>query len=219
MRTLFIPLVAVAALAVGAAPATPASTATATVQIKRSSFVPRIVTIKTGDSVKWVNADTQNHQVVSNNGSFVSPILGPGHSYSHRFNAAGTYRYHDGLNATVTGTVKVTGPPPAVTIGASLPIIVYGQQVSLSGSVSSGNANETVTIWAQPFGQASLQQLATLKTAAGGVWQLALSPSPKILTNYQARWSGRTSVTVSVSVRPRIRLSYNARTRRFATSV
>ena len=60
MRKLFIPLVAVAALAVGAAPATPASTATATVQIKRSSFVPRIVTIKTGDSVKWVNADTQN---------------------------------------------------------------------------------------------------------------------------------------------------------------
>src|SRR3954471_6627828 len=131
MKKLFIPLVAVTALAVGASPAAPASTATTTVQIKRSSFVPRIVTIKTGDSVKWVNADTQNHQVVSNNGSFVSPILRPRHSYSHRFTAAGTYRYHDGLNASVTGTIKVTGPPPAVTIGASLPIIVYGQQVSL----------------------------------------------------------------------------------------
>src|SRR5438105_14832582 len=129
MKKLFIPLVAVAALAVGASPAAPAATATATVQIKRSSFVPRIATIKTGDTVKWVNADTQNHQVVSNNGSFVSPILGPGHSYSHRFNAAGTYRYHDGLNASVKGVVKVTGPPPAVTIGLNKPIVTYGESV------------------------------------------------------------------------------------------
>jgi plastocyanin len=217
MKKLLLPLVAVSALLVGAAPATSASTATKTVQIKRTAFSPSTVTIKTGDTVKWTNVDTQNHQVVSNNGSFVSPILGPGKSYSHRFNASGTYRYHDGLNATIKGVVKVTGPPPAVSIGASLPIIVYGQAVSLSGTVSSGNANENVTIWAQPFGQASFQQIAMLKTAAGGVWQLALSPSPKILTNYQARWNGRTSVTVTVSVRPRIRLAY--RSGRFTTAV
>ena len=207
MKKLFVPLIAVAALAVGASPAAPASTATATVQIKRSSFVPRIATIKTGDTVKWVNADTQNHQVVSNNGSFVSPILGPGHSYSHRFNAAGTYRYHDGLNAAVTGTVKVTGPPPAVTIGVSLPIIVYGQQVTLSGTVSSGNANEKVTIYQQPYPQTSFAELTTVLTTTGGAWNLVLTPSPKILTQYQAKWNGRTSVNVGAQVRPRIRLS------------
>ncbi len=217
MKKLLLPLVAVAALVVGAAPATTASTATKTVQIKRSAFSPSTVTIKTGDSITWKNVDTQNHQVVSNNGSFVSPILGPGKSYSHRFDAAGTYHYHYGLNAAVKGVAKVTGPPPAVTIGASLPIIVYGQAVSLSGSVSSGNANETVTIWAQPYPQASLQQVATLKTATGGVWQYALAPSPKIFTNYQARWNGRTSLTVGVSVRPRIRLSY--RNGKFSTAV
>src|SRR5438045_9411135 len=87
MKKLFLPCVAVAALAVGAAPAAPASTAT--VQMKRSSFLPSTVTIKTGDTVRWVNSDTHNHQVVSNNGSFVSPILGPGKAYTHRFNAAG----------------------------------------------------------------------------------------------------------------------------------
>jgi plastocyanin len=217
MKKLLLPSVAVAALLVGAAPATPASTATKTVQIKRSAFSPSTVTIKTGDTVKWTNVDTHNHQVVSNNGSFVSPILGPGKSYFHRFNASGTYRYHDGLNAAVKGVVKVTGPPPAVTIGASLPIIVYGQQVTLSGSVSSGNADENVTIFQQPYPQASFQQLTTLKTTTGGVWQVILSPSPKILTNYQARWQGRTSVTVSVAVRPRIRLSY--RNGKFTTAV
>jgi len=209
MTKLIVPLVAVAALAVGAAPASPASTATATVQIKRSSFVPRTVTIKTGDTVKWVNADTQNHQVVSNNGSFVSPILGPGHTYSHRFNAAGTYRYHDGLNASVTGTIKVTGPPPAVTIGVSLPIIVYGQQVTLSGTVSSGNANENVTVYQQPYPQTSFAQLTTVLTTTNGAWNLVLTPSPKILTQFQAKWNGRTSVTVGVQVRPRIRLGYH----------
>src|SRR5919205_1097121 len=107
MKKLLLPFVAVAALVVGAAPATSSSTATHTVQIKRSAFQPATLTIKTGDTVKWVNSDTQSHQVVSNNGSFVSPILGPGKTYSHKFNFAGTYRYHDGLNAASKGTVKV----------------------------------------------------------------------------------------------------------------
>ena len=217
MKKLFIPLLAVVALAVGASPATPALTATATVQIKRASFVPAIARIKTGDTVKWVNTDTQNHQVVSNNGSFVSPILGPGKTYSHRFTAAGTCHYHDGLNAAVKGTVSVTGPPPAVTAGVSLPIIVYGQQVSLSGTVTSGNANEQVTIFQQPYPQSSFAQLTTVLTTTGGAWNLVLSPSPKILTQYQAKWNGRTSVTVGVQVRPRIRLSQ--RNGRFTTIV
>jgi plastocyanin len=215
MKKLFIPFVAVAALAVGAAPATSASTAT--VQIKRTSFSPGTITIKTGDSVKWVNADTQNHQVVSNNGSFVSGILGPGKTYSHQFNAAGTFHYHDGLHPSIKGTIKVTGPPPAVTIGASAPIIVYGQQVVLSGSVSSGNSGEKVTIYQQPWPQASFAELTTVLTTTGGAWNLVLSPSPKILTQFQAKWNGRTSVTVGVQVRPRIRLFY--RHSRFTTIV
>jgi hypothetical protein len=195
----------------------PASTATVTVQIKRLSFVPTTARIKTGDTVRWVNSDTQNHQVVSNNGSFVSPILGPGKTYSHRFTAAAIYRYHDGLNAAVKGTVRVTGPPPAVTIGASLPIIVYGQQVTLSGTASSGNPNERVTIYQQPYPQTSFAEMTTVLTTTGGAWNLVLTPSPKTLTQYQAKWNGRTSVTVGVQVRPRIRLSY--RNGRFTTIV
>ena len=165
MKKLFLPFVAVAALAVGAAPAAPASTAT--VQIKRSSFLPSTVTIKTGDTVRWVNSDTHNHQVVSNNGSFVSPILGPGKTYSHRFTAAGTYHYHDGLNAAVKGTVRVTGPPPAVTIGVSLPIIVYGQQITLSGTASSGNS-----------GISDDSASAAQQRRPDGAWPVASTPAP-----------------------------------------
>src|SRR5436305_1729420 len=176
MKKLLLPLVAVAALVVGAAPATSESTATKTVQIKRSAFQPATVTIKTGDAVKWVNTDTQNHQVVSNNGSFVSPILGPGKSYSHTFNAAGTYRYHDGLNAAVKGVVKVTGPPPAVTIGLNKPIVTYGESVVLAGAVSSGNANDRVTLYEQPYPQGSFAQLTQVLTSTGGAWRFSLRP-------------------------------------------
>ena len=217
MKKLLLPFVALAVLAVGAAPATPASTATKTVQIKRSSFSPATVTIKTGDTVKWINSDTQNHQVVSNNGSFVSAILGPGKTYSHRFDASGTYRYHDGLNAAVKGTVTVTGPPPAVSIGASLPIVVSGQSIALSGSVSNGKASEKVTIYQQPYPQTSFAEMTTVLTTTGGTWNLLVSPAPKIFTQYEAKWNGRTSTIVGVQVRPRIRLGY--RNGRFTTRV
>jgi plastocyanin len=212
MKNLLLPFVAVAALVVGAAPATSQSTATRTVQIKRSAFQPATLTIKTGDVVRWVNSDTQNHQVVSNNGTFVSPILSPGKVYRHQFNAAGTYRYRDGLNPTVRGTIKVTGPPPAVTAGINKPIVTYGESIVLSGTVSSGEANETVTLWSQPFGQASFSQVTQVLTTTGGAWSYVLPTAPKILTQYQARWQGRTSVAVQVSVRPRITFAYRTGT-------
>jgi plastocyanin len=221
MKKLLLAFVAVAALVVGAAPATSSSTATRTVQIKRSAFQPGTLTIKTGDTVKWVNSDTRNHQVVSNNGSFVSPILGAGKSYTHTFNAAGTYRYHDGLNASIKGTIKVTGPPPSVTIGVNKPIVPYGESIVLSGIVSSGKASETVTLYSQPYPQSSFSQLTTVLTTSGGAWSYVLPTAPKILTQYEAKWNGRTSVVVSVSIRPRITFGYRNgtfRTRVFAAT-
>ena len=70
---------AVAALAlVLAAPASTAPTATATVQIVKTGFVPATVNINAGDSVTWRNADTTTHQVVANGGQFASAVLNPG---------------------------------------------------------------------------------------------------------------------------------------------
>jgi len=208
MKKLLLPFFALAVLAVGAAPATPASTATKTVQIKRSAFSPASVTINTGDAISWVNSDTQNHQVVSNNGSFVSAILGPGKRYSHTFSTAGTYRYHDGLNAAMKGTIVVKGPPPSVTAGLNKPIVVFGESAVLSGNVSNGKANESVALYQQPWGQGSFAQLTTVLTATGGAWSYVLPTAPKILTQYEAKWNGHTSAVITVSVQPRITLAY-----------
>src|SRR3954466_11790104 len=94
--------------------AAPASSATTTVQIKRSAFAPASVTINQDDSITWTNTDTISHQVVANNGGFVSPILGPNKSWTHNFPRGGTFRYHDSLHPSLKGTVVVRGAPPQV---------------------------------------------------------------------------------------------------------
>jgi plastocyanin len=208
MRTVVFAAAAVLALAVTGA-SQPASTATKRVAIKATGFSPVTVTIATTDAVRWTNRDTKNHQIVANNGTFASPVIAPGKTYRHVFNAAGTFRYHDALHPSLTGTVVVKGPPPAVTIGAASPILTYGESTHISGAISNGKAGETVTLWAQPYGQASYVQVATLQTAANGVWDFIVKPT--LLTNYQARWRSATSLAIGVQLRPNVVFSASKR--------
>jgi plastocyanin len=196
-------LIAVGALALVVAGASrPAVTATKAVSITATAFKPASVTIKTGDVVKWTNKDTASHQVVANSGAFASGAIAANHSYSHTFNTAGTYKYHDALHPALTGKVVVTGPPPAVTIAATAPIIDYGQATQIAGQVSSGQANEKVDVYAQPYGAPSPQLIASLLTGANGAWAVTVKPS--WATTYSAHWKSLVSSTVSVGVRPTI---------------
>jgi plastocyanin len=204
MRTLVLTAVTVLALAVAGA-SRPAATATKTVKITASGFNPASVTIKSGDAVKWTNNDTKNHQVVANNGTFASPTIAPGRSWTHTFGTAGTFRYHDGLHPSLTGRVVVSGPPPAVSIGAAAATILFGQSTHISGTVSSKQAGQIVTVWAQPYGQASPMQIASLLTGAGGVWDLVVRPT--LLTTYEAHWKSAVSQKVSIQMQPNISFS------------
>jgi plastocyanin len=188
--------------------AAPASTATTTVQIKSTGFVPAAVTINQGDSVTWTNTDTKDHQVVSNAGAFASAILKPGKSYTHAFPSGGTYRYHDGLHPTMKGTVTVRGAPPQVTLAVSAPVVKFGAQVTLTGTVNNKKAGETVTIAALPFGQTTKQVVATLQTTSGGVFSFNVTPELNI--TYQAQWKGAES-SVGVQVQPTIKLPFVSR--------
>src|SRR5262245_1363387 len=201
MRTVVLVAAAVLGLAVTGASQT-ASQATKAVAIRATGFGPKSVTIATGDAVKWTNRDTKNHQVVANNGSFASSAIKPGKSYTHTFNTAGAFGYRDALHPSLTGKVVVKGPPPAVSIGTATPIIDYGQTTHISGAVSNKKAGETVTVWAQPYGTVSPVQVATLMTAANGVWDIAVKPAE--LTTYFARWKSLSSHPVWVQVRPAI---------------
>lgn len=202
-------LTPVALLALALVLAAPATSATTTVQIRRAGFVPATVTINQDDSVVWRNRDTIDHQVVANGGQFASPILDPGESYTFTFRNAGTYRYHDGLHPTRRGTITVRGAPPQVAFATSAPAVKYGGQVTLSGTVNNRRAGQTVTIVQLPFGQTTKQVIATLQTAANGVF--SFNVTPQVNTLYQAQWRGAEN-SVTVQVQPMIKLPRASRT-------
>lgn len=200
MRKLFFVVAAALALALPAG--SPA--ATTTVKITGTAFSPKSVTVTVGDTVKWINTDNVTHQVVADSGAFASPILKHDDTYSFTFKAAGTYHYHDALHPTIKGTVTVKGPPPSITLGAGAPILVYGSETTLTGTVSNGLANEQVTITAQPYGSLTTQEIATVSTGVGGGFAFAVKPT--ILTTYAAHWKTAISQTVTVQVRPKLTL-------------
>jgi len=195
-------LIALIPAALVLATAGPALAATKNVSIKAAGFSPTTVNINSGDSIKWTNVDTVNHQVVSDRGLFASAILRPGQTYTRAFNQGGTYRYHDGIEPAEKGAVVVKGPPPSISIGATPPIVTYGSGVTLSGVVSTLQPNETVEVYAQPFGQASFALAATVLTGTGGVWSYATKP--EALTLYKARWGNRESTVATIGVAPSI---------------
>jgi plastocyanin len=181
----------------------PAGSATTKgVSIKRSSFSPATVNITAGDTIRWKNDDTRNHQVVSTTGTFVSPILGPGRTYSFKFEVAGTYRYRDALVPTSVGTIKVAGAPPAVSLATSLPQITYGTRITLSGQINSKKAGENVQLNYLAYGQGSEAVLATVITGADGTF--SFNVTPKLLTTYRATWKTASSLPVQTAVAPSI---------------
>src|SRR5919201_3458741 len=202
MRKLLIGFVAGMALAIAA----PAQAATITVQINARSFSPANVTINHGDRITWHNNDRTQHQVVANDGSFASPILDPGKTFTFTFNRAGTFHYHDAYRLATRGTITVKGPPPSMTFVLDQPIITYGTSITLSGQVSSQNANESVEIDAQPYGQGSPTQLAIVKTGTSGTFSYTTMPS--IYTTYVAHWGNVTSGQLLVQVAPKLQLLY-----------
>jgi hypothetical protein len=118
------------------------------------------------------------------------------------------------LSAALTAFVLVgiasAAKPQTVTISLARPAVVYGDSVTLSGTVSNHQAGEAVTVLGREYGTTTFTQVDVATTTTKGAWSYLASP--QIQTSYQARWSTATSRTVDVKVRPRIRLSLVSRT-------
>ena len=203
-RMLLLPLALLATLVVVASGAA----ATKTVQITKSGFTPTATTIAVGDTVTWHNADTANHQVVANDGTFASPVLKSDETYSFTFQKAGKVNYHDALATTNKGSVTVNAPAATVTLSAATQTITYGNSTSLSGAVSNQLVNEPVTLTAQPYGKGT-QSLATATTQANGAFTFSVSPT--IQTSYLAHWRTTNSNPVTVNVAPRVGFGLSGR--------
>jgi plastocyanin len=201
MRKVLLLLVAIAGVA-----ATTVSLAAVTrvVAIRPAGFAPATRTIQTGDSVRWRNDDTVNHQVVADNGHFASPVLRPRQSYTRVFNTAGRFPYRDALEPAERGAIVVQGPPPSVSIALSQGTVFYGAGIRLTGFISTGAPNQRVEIWGRPYSSASFQKVADVLTVTAGGYDWATVP--QTLSYFQARWGNRASAIVSVGVRPRMTL-------------
>lgn len=174
---------------------------TKTVQITKNGFTPTATTITVGDSVTWHNADTLNHQVVANDGSFASPVLKANETYTFTFQKVTKVTYHDSLATSHKGTVTVDAPAANVTLTTSEATVTYGDTTTVSGVVTNQLTNQPVTLTSQPYGKGT-QSLASTTTQTNGAFSFGVSPT--IQTSYQAHWRTASSPSVTVTVRPRV---------------
>lgn len=87
----------------------PAAAAGDQVSIDNFAFAPATLTVKAGTTVMWTNRDEEPHTVAASDGSFHSPGMGTGATYSHTFPTAGTFDYVCSIHPMMHGTVVVTG--------------------------------------------------------------------------------------------------------------
>jgi len=106
------------------ASASPSATPkTVSVVFNGDAFEVSTVTIKKGDTVTWKNAsggdmwvasavhpthDAYQEHVTCFSGVFTNCKVAAGGTFTMKFNAVGTWPYHDHLNPQLTGTVIVT---------------------------------------------------------------------------------------------------------------
>jgi plastocyanin len=95
---------------IGDAPAvddTPAAADIKQVVVDNFSFTPAAAAVPVGTTVTWTNHDDIPHNVVSPEQKFKSPVLDTDEMFSHKFEAAGTYKYYCSIHPRMTGQVVV----------------------------------------------------------------------------------------------------------------
>lgn len=106
-----IAAVAVLAGSVAISPAPPVpKPVTHTVVIEGMEFRPGTLSIRRGDSVRWVNKDIVEHTATTPQGSkrpFDSRMIRAGNSWKRTFTQAGTYDYLCTYHPTMKGVIRV----------------------------------------------------------------------------------------------------------------
>jgi plastocyanin len=77
------------------------------VVVDNFSFTPMTAAVPVGTTVTWTNHDDIPHNVVSPEQKFKSPVLDTDETFSHTFDAAGTYKYYCSIHPRMTGQVVV----------------------------------------------------------------------------------------------------------------
>ncbi len=78
------------------------------VNIDNFAFAPATLTVPVGTTVTWTNRDEEPHTVAAADGSFHSPGMGTGATYSFTFTKAGSFAYICSIHPFMKATVQVT---------------------------------------------------------------------------------------------------------------
>jgi len=209
MRKLLFSLLAVVSLvAVGAA----AGSTTKTVTISHTGYSPTAVSITTGDTVVFKNADSVSHTVDfdSTTGvhctAAVPLVIQAGGSASCTFSSAGKFKFSDAASnkKAFKGTITVT-PPLASSLTATPSVVTYGHTSTLAGKLASGQSGQMVSIHAQPC-NAPGTSVGSVTTTTGGAFTYQAQPSKNTTYVFSIKGSSSTS-TIPVSVKPRVHLT------------
>lgn len=80
---------------------------TADIRIVNFSFLPKVLNVSAGTTVRWTNEDQASHTVTADHAGFVSGRLAQGQSFAHLFTRPGTYTYHCNIHPYMTGKIIV----------------------------------------------------------------------------------------------------------------
>lgn len=144
-------LVSLVAAAFGVAP-TPhdgAGAAAEHVHIQGFAYSPTEIRVAPGTTVEWDNHDTAHHNVAADDGSWESPLLARGESWSRTFDEPGTYDYHCDPHPQMTARVIVEKPedpgppnvPPTVAFTTPTPGQVVGGLLNVTGTAADADGS------------------------------------------------------------------------------
>ena len=219
MRKLLLLVAAVSLVAAGAVGAArSAAAASKMVKITKTGYQPTSVSITVGDSVVFTNSDTVAHTVEFKTTTGVQCstalplVLQPGKSATCTFSSAGKFDFSDPANngSKFHGTVNIA-KAPAVSLSVTPKTVVYGQKVTLSGTLSSQQSGQSLQVFAQQCGASAATKLATVTTTSGGAYSYQTQPLKQ--TAYTVKSKSSTSSAATVRVHPRLRLGKIARHR------
>lgn len=209
MKKALLTLVAlVSALALAGA----ATTKTVGVSLGKSGFSTSSLSITAGDIVTWKNDDTVARAIVSADAGISQQTLAPGATYSFTFAKTGKFRVEDPSTKKRTQMfVTVSAAPLSVSLTAPTAVVVYGSGTTLTGTVSSLQPNEQVTVLAKSCGATTPTKVATVATTTGGIFSAVVKPLKN--TQYTVQAKTATSAGVNVLMKPRLTLTKPARGR------
>jgi len=80
---------------------------THTVTIDATSYSPKTLTVRVGDTIVWVNEDLFPHTVTAKTGRFDSGDIAAGESWTYTVKAEGMFGYFCIYHTTMKGTLRI----------------------------------------------------------------------------------------------------------------